>query len=191
LCAVGQCRAPCHRELAQELLEHHRTHARVFAQSSAQRGVDSVRGFGRDVLTQHGCRVALEKGLPRQQLMHQSRQVVDQRPLIYDAPLHLLGCNGLEWAKARPSAGLAHGEAGHSQCPLVSQNHVCAEVSVDDPNLLRGKESLSYLCHHGCSLLRRKPSALRLQAFRQRRCSHRRVHLVRASAVELPTAEDP
>jgi hypothetical protein len=78
LSVAGHCSAAHGCKLAQELLEHHRTHAGVLAQSTTQRRVDRIRWVGGDVLPQHGCRVALEKGLPGEQLMRQRCQVVDQ-----------------------------------------------------------------------------------------------------------------
>jgi hypothetical protein len=76
--AVGWPSAANRSKLAHELLQHHRTHARVLAQGSAQRRMDVVRWLGGRMLAQHGCRIALEEGFPRQQLVHQSCQVVDE-----------------------------------------------------------------------------------------------------------------
>ena len=82
-----------------------------------------------------------------QQLVGDRGQVVDERALVDDLARDLLGCDRIDRTEGRATARLADGEAHDLDARMGREDHVGAEVAMDDADLLRGQERLADRVH--------------------------------------------
>ncbi|MFO0637494.1 MAG: hypothetical protein U0168_32115 [Nannocystaceae bacterium] len=136
---------------------------------------------------QHRRRIADEQRPPAQHVLHQRREVVDQRPLVHDLALDLLGRDRVERSEGLAALRCTDGEARHQHALRRGKDHVGAEVAMDDAGLLRLGEGLADLLRDRDRLRRRQRPLLR-QGLGERAARKRRVGLPGA-ALELAAAE--
>jgi hypothetical protein len=135
----------------------------------------------RQVLVEHRFAIAFEQRASAQHPVHQRREVVDERALIDDFPLDLLGCHRLQGSEAARALWFAHAEPRDTHPFGAGKHDIRPQVTVHHPHPLRFEQCLTNLHDDpGCIRDRQGPGA---KMVRQRMRRHGIVDFIDPGAV--------
>ncbi len=177
-------------DVAKELLEHHRTHARVLAQCAPQLGVDALARGCLLVLGEHLLGRPSEQRTAAHHPLHERRHVVDQRALVDDLPLDLLGGDGHQRPRA---SGLRFSdrEASHPNALGAREDDIGTEVAMNHADTLRLKQGFTDLYRQRRSVFGRQRTGLQMLGQRLLRANVRDLEDTVAVFASMDDAEDP